>query len=302
MNQAVATLLFVDDEERILRSLDMAFRHRYRVLTATDGQAALSLLERESVDVIISDQKMPRMTGVEFLREARQRRPEAIRILLTGYSELSGVVGSINEGEIFRYIQKPWQLQEFRDAIASAVSISKQTTNVRTDPAPAVSPSVVVLHRSAALARFINDKRPHIRTLAASDFDEALTLLNRHPEAMLLTDLHLDDGEISDALSLLKQHRPELVMVVLTRFSDTRELTGLINRVQVYRVLPIPLSRNMLLTSLDSAIRYQAVLLGNPQLRQRHRIDAREPATPGGRLLGRVRQYVSNLARSDSRP
>lgn len=292
MSQPQATLLFVDDEERILRSLDMAFRHRYRVLTANDGQAALSLLEREKVDVIISDQKMPRMTGVEFLREARQLRPDAIRILLTGYSELSGVVGSINEGEIFRYIQKPWQLQDFRDAIASAVSVGQQTADLPTATLSNTPTSIVVLHRNEALADFIAEKRPRLTTWIAKDFDQALALLNEHPNAMLLTDLHLPEGDISDALSLLKQHRPELVMVILTRFSDTQELTRLINRVQVYRVLPIPLSRNMLLSNLDSAVRHQALLLHNPTLRKRHRVDAHNDLPTNG-LLNRVKRYFS---------
>lgn len=293
MSQSQATLLFVDDEERILRSLDMAFRHRYRVLTANDGQAALSLLEREKVDVIISDQKMPRMTGVEFLREARQLRPDAIRILLTGYSELSGVVGSINEGEIFRYIQKPWHLQDFRDAIASAVSVGQQTADLPQAAAVSSQASVVVLHRTPALADFIAEKRPQVQTWTATDFDQALALLDEHPEAMLLTDLHLPEGDIGDALSLLKQHRPELVMVILTRFSDTQELTRLINRVQVYRVLPIPLSRNMLLSSLDSAVRHQSVLLHNPALRKRHQVNAGSGDVPMSGLLTRVKRYFS---------
>lgn len=293
MTSSPVTLLFVDDEERILRTLDMAFRHRYRVLTATGGNAALSLLERENVNVIISDQKMPRMTGVEFLREARQRRPDAVRILLTGYSELSDVVGSINEGEIFRYIQKPWQLQDFRDAIASAVNISQQTANIILPQTLPDKSAIIVLHRNPALAGFITEKRPDMQTFAATDLEQALILLSQYPTAMLLTDLHLPEGDISDALALLKHHRPELVMVVLTRFSDTGELTRLINRVQIYRVLPIPLSRNMLLSNLDSAVRHQAALCHSPTLRKRYRTEKGDPLSTGKGLLSRVKQYLA---------
>jgi len=290
MNTATATLLFVDDEERILRSLEMAFRHRYRVLTAIDGATALSLLAKEKVDVIISDQKMPRMCGVELLREAKQRWPDTLRILLTGYAELSSVAGAINEGEIFRYVQKPWQLQDFRDAVASAVAISQQTAQVAVLPKMSGKPSVVVLHRNTTLAAFVREQRSDIEVLDASDFDHALTLLNHNPQAMLLTDLHLPEGDISDALSLLKQHRPELVMMILTRFGDTRELTRLINRVQVYRVLPLPLSRNMLLSNLNSALKHQAILLHNPSLRKRHQIEPSAPATATP-LITRVKRY-----------
>lgn len=297
MNNPQPTLLFVDDEERILRSLELAFRHRYRVLTTTDGHEALAWLKREPVDVIVSDQRMPLITGVEVLREAKLIRPHAVRILLTGYADLSGVVGSINEGEIYRYIQKPWQLQALRDVIVDAVSISQQMRVIDTGQAKEIPGSgrVVVLHKKARLAELIASELPQAEVIAANDFDVALSLLEKNPDAMLLTDIELDEGDITGALSLLKQHRPELVMMVLTRFSDTRNLTRLINQVQVYRVLPIPLSRNMLFSSLASALRHQRTLHNNPVLRKRYKTEPAEADQFNAGLFTRVRTYLEKL-------
>ena len=123
--ESKAKILFVDDEPRILVALKALFRSRYQVFTANCGADAVALLEQEDVDVIVSDQRMPEMTGVEVLRTARELRPRAIRVLLTGYSDLSAILGAINDGEIFRFINKPWSNNELRDTIAAAVKASE---------------------------------------------------------------------------------------------------------------------------------------------------------------------------------
>lgn len=104
-----ATLLFVDDEPSILSSLRRLFRpHGYRILVAESGQAGLDTLANENVDLVISDMRMPEMDGAHFLKEVRNRWPGIVRILLTGYADISSTIAAINEGEIYRYISKPW--------------------------------------------------------------------------------------------------------------------------------------------------------------------------------------------------
>src|SRR5690242_16673331 len=88
------TLLIVDDEVDVLESLRHLFHRRYRVLTATDGASALALLEKEDVHLILSDQRMPGMTGDVFLGEARRRFPDAIRMMFTGYADLQAVINA----------------------------------------------------------------------------------------------------------------------------------------------------------------------------------------------------------------
>jgi response regulator RpfG family c-di-GMP phosphodiesterase len=103
------TILCVDDEQNIVSSLRRTFRqHSYRVLTATSGADGLGLLEREEVDVVISDMRMPGMDGTQFLEQVRKRWPDTVRLLLTGYSDIESTIGAINRGEVYRYIAKPW--------------------------------------------------------------------------------------------------------------------------------------------------------------------------------------------------
>lgn len=103
------TLLLVDDEPNILASLRRLFRPAgYKVLSAESGAAGLQLLEQEHVDLVISDMRMPEMDGARFLELVRERWPGTVRLLLTGYSDVSSILAAINRGEIYRYITKPW--------------------------------------------------------------------------------------------------------------------------------------------------------------------------------------------------
>jgi response regulator RpfG family c-di-GMP phosphodiesterase len=105
----VPVILCVDDEPNILSALKRLFRAAgLQVRTAVGGAAGLALLEQESVDLVISDMRMPEMDGTEFLQHVRQRWPDTMRLLLTGYSEINSIIGAINRGEIYRYISKPW--------------------------------------------------------------------------------------------------------------------------------------------------------------------------------------------------
>jgi len=102
-------LLFVDDEPGIVAALRRLFRpHGYVVLTANSGAEGLDILEREAVDLVISDMRMPEMDGARFLEQVRRRWPEVVRILLTGYADIESTIAAINRGEIWRYIPKPW--------------------------------------------------------------------------------------------------------------------------------------------------------------------------------------------------
>ena len=102
-------ILCVDDEPSILSALRRLFRaHGFAVVAAESGQAGLELLETEPIDLVISDMRMPHMDGVAFLEHVRQRKPDILRLLLTGYADLASITGAINRGEIYRYIAKPW--------------------------------------------------------------------------------------------------------------------------------------------------------------------------------------------------
>ncbi|MBI3479645.1 MAG: response regulator [Nitrosomonadales bacterium] len=105
-----ATILFVDDEANILSSLKRLFRPLgYRIFTAESGAQGLEIMERETVDLVISDMRMPEMNGAQFLEKVREHWPDTVRILLTGYAEISATIEAINKGQIYRYVSKPWE-------------------------------------------------------------------------------------------------------------------------------------------------------------------------------------------------
>jgi len=115
------TVLFVDDEVNILKALQRLLRSEdMNVLSASRGQEALELLEKTSAQVVISDQRMPEMSGVDLLSQVRERWPDIVRMMLTGYTEIDVAVEAINRGEIYRLITKPWNDDELRATIRQA--------------------------------------------------------------------------------------------------------------------------------------------------------------------------------------
>jgi diguanylate cyclase (GGDEF)-like protein len=117
----VRTILLVDDEENIISSLRRLLRRDgYQILTANGGAEALELLARHEVDVIVSDQRMPNMTGVEFLRRVKTIHPQTVRMVLSGYTELQSITDAINEGAIYKFLTKPWEDDLLRANIEEA--------------------------------------------------------------------------------------------------------------------------------------------------------------------------------------
>ena len=107
---AALALLFVDDEANILSALKRLFRpFGYRIFTAEGGAQGLEIMEREAIDLVVSDMRMPEMNGAQFLEKVRAKWPETVRILLTGYAEIGVTIDAINKGQIYRYVSKPWE-------------------------------------------------------------------------------------------------------------------------------------------------------------------------------------------------
>ena len=114
-------ILIVDDERAILESLELTLGSEYRVFTATTGAGGLEIIEREDIALVIADQVMPVMTGVEFLEQAIEINPSAIRMMLTGYADMESLIHAINDGRIYRYIAKPWEPDELRVTVKRAL-------------------------------------------------------------------------------------------------------------------------------------------------------------------------------------
>ena len=122
---ATGKILFVDDEKRVLNSMRGMFRRDYELFLTTDGAEAVALAAANDIDVIVADQRMPGMTGVEVLEKVRERSPRTIRILLTGYADPAAIQGSINSGEVFRFLSKPCPPAILRETLTQAVAAAR---------------------------------------------------------------------------------------------------------------------------------------------------------------------------------
>ena len=120
MEQRCHSILVVDDEPDVVRSVKDLLRLDYKVFTATSAAEGMRILQDETIDVVMTDQRMPEMTGVEFLKKVRDPHPDATRLLFTGYADISAVIDAINQGNVYRYIAKPWDPDELQTIIREA--------------------------------------------------------------------------------------------------------------------------------------------------------------------------------------
>ena len=113
-------LLIIDDEVEITKSLVRQFRKKYKVFTTTNAEDGFKILEKENIQVILSDERMPGMTGVEFFTKIKDKYPDVLKLILTGYSDIEAVIRAINDGQVFRYVTKPWNPIELDSIIKEA--------------------------------------------------------------------------------------------------------------------------------------------------------------------------------------
>ena len=274
--QAKTRILFVDDEERILTALKNIFRGKYHVLTATNGQEALEFMRKFQIPVVVSDQRMPGMLGVDLLRRSRESSPDTVRILLTGYSDLASIVGSINDGEVYRFISKPWDNQELQQVIAEAVAIGNrllERQRSQLTPPAKLDGAVLVLDERRevfnALTGMAGDK---VKLLHARSIQEALTFLDTGEVAILIADIDIDAENYLVFFNQLKGQYPQILVLVTTGASDSELVIHLINEAQIYRFLNKPVSLSMLQQYLHSAIGRYAEYQSSPELLERHRV------------------------------
>jgi response regulator RpfG family c-di-GMP phosphodiesterase len=131
MPEGKISILYVDDEENNLISFKANFRMKYSVFTAISGDEAMKIIKDKHIDIIITDQRMPNMTGVEFLEKVLETDPDPMRILLTGYADMSAVVDAVNKGKIFHYLSKPWNEEELDMTIVRAYEVYQEKIKIK---------------------------------------------------------------------------------------------------------------------------------------------------------------------------
>jgi response regulator RpfG family c-di-GMP phosphodiesterase len=124
-------VLYVDDEENNLVSFKATFRLKFHVITALSGEEALKILATKPVDIIITDQRMPNMTGIAFLEKVLELYPDPMRLLLTGYADMNAVIEAVNKGKIYYYLAKPWNEEEIQNTIEKAYEVYLENKQVK---------------------------------------------------------------------------------------------------------------------------------------------------------------------------
>ena len=174
MEQRRHTLLIVDDEVDVLESLRHQFHRTYRVLTAGSGGQAISVLDTNDVQLILSDQRMPGMQGDAFLSQARRLQPDAIRMLFTGYADIQAVINAVNQGHIFRYILKPWDTVELEGIIRQAAEQYDLLAERKRLIAELQAANAQLLHANEELRGPASSRRPSSRSPATSSTRRSL--------------------------------------------------------------------------------------------------------------------------------
>jgi len=196
------TLLLVDDEPNILTALKRQMRGTgCRILTAPSGQEGLALLEREEVDVIVSDQRMPGMTGVEFLRAVKESHPETVRIVLSGFTELQSVTDAVNEGAIYKFLTKPWDDTQLRGHIEEAFRRKEMVDENRRLGLELRTANLELAGANRQLEDLLQQQREQIRRDGIS-LDIVREALQRVPLAILALD---EDRQIAYANASARQ-------------------------------------------------------------------------------------------------
>ena len=292
----LARLLVVDDEERILSALKSLFRQRYHVFTTTDGNKALDFMSKYHVHVIISDQRMPIMPGVELLRRSQLISANSVRILLTGYSDLASIVGSINDGEVYRFISKPWDNTELNTIVAEAATIGLQladTKTVATELPRKMDAGVLVIDHDEEIFRVTRELVGGMcPVIYAPDVDAALAVMQAREIAVVITDIEAGHGQLNAMLKLLKQENPQILTIVVTTASDSELVIELINQAQIFRFLNKPVNVKLLKGHVHAALQRYLAYQQSPALAEAHRVHAAnevDSSSVGKRLLDGIK-------------
>jgi len=293
------TILFVDDEQRILTSLRSIFRREYTVFTALSGKEALEILAKNTINVIISDQRMPNMLGNELLAKAHELYPQTMRLLLTGFMDKQAIIRTINEGEIYRFINKPWNNETIQSIVKDAAeasqatieSISQQTqtsatqeesnNDTKATTAPVLKKTTaghatLIMGSSQSLRNQIRQvcKEEAIAVYSTQSIRQAVNAIVARPTiGLLVIELLSNTDEVIHTISLLKQKRPELITVVLVNETDAEVAVNLINSGQVFRYLNKPLETLELQKIIKAGFERHNAIKNNIDSQARFKVD-----------------------------
>jgi serine/threonine-protein kinase len=315
---SLGRVLCVDDEPHVLRALRWLLQQDFEVHVAQSAREGLRLVAQHDFDVVLSDQRMPDVTGVEFLRAVRQEAPRAMRILLTGYSDLDAMVRSVNESEVYRFITKPWNVKELPKLIADAAQIARQTPAPPAEDDAAAGASTTPAATPARIAArapiegteciVLVDDDVDVHAIVDRAFDgksrirhayslaDAVRILNDRPAGVLVSEIRIRTLDATRLMRLMKAKHPEMVNVVFSAKADVEVVLALINQGQVYRFIPKPLNEGFIRVILAAALKRHDSLVRDPALQNRYAVDATPQDTADSLVFDVARSVAPSIA------
>jgi len=316
-------VLFVDDEPRVTSALKAIFRREYDVVTANSGADALALMKNQTFDVLVSDQRMPGMLGNELLTQVSRLYPQTMRILLTGFMDKKAIVNSINEGEVYRFINKPWRNEEMRQVVAEAALASEipvipndtgfedietalpTASEPHTDPDLTSSTDVQSQLGDNALLMMeqAKDIRHQIRKFCSDNsimiygtqnIEQAVAAAtSRENIGVAVIELSSNTKTALQTINLLKRARPEVITIALAEEYDAHTAVDLINQGQVFKYLAKPIDIAGFQNALENAFVRHRFLKTHTDAQKRFKVEKTRGKVVSGlqdmfsRLLGR---------------
>lgn len=210
-------ILCVDDEKDNVDALERLFRKKYTVFKALSGDQGLEILNQNKVSLIISDQRMPNMTGVEFLEKSQVSHPETMRILLTGYTDLESVVAAINSGQVYRYITKPWDPVDLANTVDQAIE--------RYDLSRELKEKNIVLNQALEELKTLDEAKNHFMILINHELKTPLTVISSYMQLLQTTSLNTEQTKFLNRIMESTERLEQLISDVLILVSAETGIT-----------------------------------------------------------------------------
>ncbi|MDX2130029.1 MAG: response regulator [Chloroherpetonaceae bacterium] len=266
-------ILLVDDEPMVLSSLSRLLEDDYTVHTADGGAKAIELAKKYPIKVVISDQRMPGMLGHEVLRQIKAISPNTIRMLLTGYSDLDAIISSVNAGEIFRYINKPWKADNLCNLVKLGIQIYDKITLLQNQETQKPSSGVplgvqrsvhIEVEEKSGSVLFVDYGPNEAKNLAdkfskgfdvtsATSVDEAFKELAKRPISVVVSNVNFGDIDGISFLNTIRQEYPNVITVILTEVKDATLAVRSINELGVFKYLVKPTADNVIEQTIKDA-------------------------------------------------
>jgi response regulator RpfG family c-di-GMP phosphodiesterase len=278
------TLLVVDDEPDVCDSVHDLLRKEFNVLKAKSATDGLKLMETHEVHIIMTDQRMPQVSGVEMLTKVRAGHPRAVRMLFTGYADLESIIAAINQGHIFKFLKKPWQPDELEAAVRMAADeyerlvdqademkvleqeierlwqrvASLETEAVRNSGnlcQPPAKHTLLVVDDEPNVCDSVHDLlRKEFRVLKAKSAAEGFKLMETEEVHIIMTDQRMPQVTGVELLSKIRAGHPQAVRMLFTGYADLESVIAAINQGHIFQFLKKPWQPE----ELESAVRQAA--------------------------------------------